>query len=199
MFSLPEFHFCCRNERIAAAPVPIWNHRRRPIAASRPCRTNLRVRTPILLISLAVAGCGKSPHANAVENAENPPVAIPPQPQSKPQSSEPAPSTVRFQKTRSIPKSAKSRALAVIVVTAACWSRGNSAMPTGCGRKAASERLRSPVRSARANMPKVESWRSRADGRRCRFELCRHTLPVDGKDEKWRSIQRLQARPRLAG
>jgi hypothetical protein len=86
---------------------------------------NLRVPTPILLISLAVAGCGKSPHANAVENAENPPVAIAPQPQTKPQSSNPAPSTIRSSNAVD-PKSAKS-ALAVIVGYASLLEQGHIA------------------------------------------------------------------------
>ena len=84
---------------------------------------DLRFPTRILLLSLAVAGCGKSPDTNAVENAENPPAA--PQPQTKPQSSNPAPSTIRSGKAVD-PKSAKS-ALAVLVGYASLLEQGHIA------------------------------------------------------------------------
>jgi len=79
----------------------------------------------ILLISLALAGCGKSPETNVVENAEIPPVAMAPQPQTRPQSSNLAPPANRSSNAVD-PKSAKA-AKAVLVGYASLLEQGHLA------------------------------------------------------------------------
>lgn len=80
----------------------------------------LLVPNRILLISLALAGCGKSPERNAVENTEIPPVAMAPQPQTR----NPAPANRSSNAVD--PKSAKS-AQAVLVGYAGLLEQGHLA------------------------------------------------------------------------
>ena len=79
----------------------------------------------LMLTSLAMAGCGKSPETNALENAENPPAAIAPQPQTRPRASNLAPPANRSSKAVD-PKSAKA-ALTVLVGYASLLEQGHLA------------------------------------------------------------------------